>query len=577
MMHRNIILILCALFLAACQPVSQPTPTIDVPAIQTVAAETARAGMTQTAVPSLTPSPSKTPIPSPIIDLAAGTPKASDTPLPTPLSTIAPSEIRGLLQNALAIESDSFNGHAIRTVTGWAYGFKNFEWWGENHLQVNAIVGKIPPSERGDGRLTHYAIINPDSGKTWLPPEYPSWLPKLGQVIVVQNETTDVFSLDGELFKTYPGRVLDISPSGTKLLFSDGTWLDLLSGKTVKFAWEQNYDYYKPTWSADETLVAVCCFAYGDAKTGESSEQVSLLEYDPNIFSPGKWTFDNKHILGIKNSSRELYGSPPLLNLSAKSLQTIGELAGISTKLDDGSANMCNFWFAAPNGKYVWISCFDGGHLVDLATFKVWDYPLSSMPLDVNWTEDSNFAKVIISDGSPYSRILILPVASQKLMPVPEDCNLLWPPIGNMLVCQSKTESALSVLDVQTITVQKELKPGPDCKTLTHYNDGRFLCISKDLQALLLLDAKTLSIQYEIELAAGVLSTHQSPNGNHLALLAQDGSLWLADYPSLENLEQLTPATTSQIGQISWSPDGRYLAFLGDKDIYIVDTRATSE
>jgi hypothetical protein len=589
-MPRQFVFILCALFLAACQPVSQPTPTINVPAIRTVAAETARAEMTQTAAPSLTPSPSKTPtpIPSSTIDLTAGMPTAFVIPSPTPLSTIAPSEIPGLLQNALAIESGSFNGHAIRMVTGWAYGFKNFEWRGESHLQVSAIVGKIPNSAPWDGILTHDAIINPGSGKTWLPAaEYPRWLPELGQFMVTQSESTEVFNLNGELVKTYPGVVLDVSPSGTKFLFSDGTWLDLLSGKTVKFAWEQNYDYYKPSWSADETLVAVCCFAYGNAKTGESFEQISLPAGDPNIFSPGKWTFDNRYILGIKNFTRDLYVSPPLFNISTKSMHTVGELTGIPTKIDGDANNMCNRWFVAPNGKYVWISCFDGDHLVDLITFKSWDYPkppLSPPGTDVDWTGDSNFARVIIDDDFQNPHTSILSVASKKLMPVPEGCNLQWPPIGNMLVCQSKTESALSILDIQTMAVQKELKPAPDCKYLEHFNDGLFLCKSENLQALSLLDAKTLSTQHEIELEAGILSAHKSPEGNHLALLAQDGSLWQIDYPSLENLEQLTEPMPPKImpsgGQeprvkdIAWSPDGRYLAFLGDTDIYIVDTHA---
>jgi WD40 repeat protein len=90
----------------------------------------------------------------------------------------------------------------------------------------------------------------------------------------------------------------------------------------------------------------------------------------------------------------------------------------------------------------------------------------------------------------------------------------------------------------------------------------------------------------EIVLPIQTTQRFLSPNGNRIALLSVDGSLWLVDYPSLENLEQLTEPMPPKImpsgGQeprvkdISWSPDGRFLAFLGDTDIYIVDTRVTS-
>ena len=52
--------------------------------------------------------------------------------------------------------------------------------------------------------------------------------------------------------------------------------------------------------------------------------------------------------------------------------------------------------------------------------------------------------------------------------------------------------------------------------------------------------------------------------------MTADGSLWQIDYPALENVEQLTLPMPA-VKDVFWSPDGSYLAFVSDKDIYIVD------
>jgi tricorn protease-like protein len=59
--------------------------------------------------------------------------------------------------------------------------------------------------------------------------------------------------------------------------------------------------------------------------------------------------------------------------------------------------------------------------------------------------------------------------------------------------------------------------------------------------------------------------------GDRMVFTATDGSLWKIDYPTLEALEQLTPALPN-VTQVNWSPDGNSIAFISGSDIYIVDT-----
>jgi Tol biopolymer transport system component len=64
-----------------------------------------------------------------------------------------------------------------------------------------------------------------------------------------------------------------------------------------------------------------------------------------------------------------------------------------------------------------------------------------------------------------------------------------------------------------------------------------------------------------------------SPDGDHIALIAKDGSFWRVDYPNMENFEQLTqPMSFTDVRDIIWSPDGTSIAFIKGTDIYIIDT-----
>jgi WD40 repeat protein len=113
-----------------------------------------------------------------------------------------------------------------------------------------------------------------------------------------------------------------------------------------------------------------------------------------------------------------------------------------------------------------------------------------------------------------------------------------------------------------------------------HPTAGARLIIYADKQKhqfLYLLDIETLTYRH-LALPSNFdddqgISITWSPNGDHLALVATDGSLWQMDYPKLENLEQLT-SPIEDVKDISWSPDGRYLSYVGGTDIYIIEVES---
>ena len=199
---------------------------------------------------------------------------------------------------------------------------------------------------------------------------------------------------------------------------------------------------------------------------------------------------------------------------------------------------------AASRGRYVWVECMDGGHLIDLATFQSQAYPAIGMPLgwsafatpDVEWSSDGKFAR-ISGDGDER----ILSVESKELKTSPAGSNVVWHPTSNTLAYLSNEGRTLSLLDAGTMATQEAALPGV------------FQGIS------------------------------WSPTGELIALLAEDGSVWQIDYPGLKYLEQLTPPSAPgsvpapsnirrpQTNHLVWLPDGSALAVTGGVDVYIAD------
>ncbi|HEX2995090.1 MAG TPA: hypothetical protein VHP14_09700, partial [Anaerolineales bacterium] len=375
-----------------------------------------------------------------------------------------------------------------------------------------------------------------------------------------------IYGPEGDLRNTYPGSLLGVSPSATKILLDGGIWLDLSNGKTVDFDWQQtdmaaDYSVYgqshsHPIWSPDEMRVYNCCYMYGDARTGASL----VMSYDGitldgekamgnfEVFG-GTWVLKDKYVLPIWGGAWDgRYSAVYLFDPAARTYRNLSKMAELPDYPGDGP--YCNRPSAQTGGRYVWVDCRDGSYLIDLATFTSQVYPPFGRPYgessfempDAEWSADGNF---VWFDQEKSESILSAGTKEMKLLP--ENCSgFEWHPKDNVLLCTS--------------------------------NDG---------QSLLLVDAQTVSILKETTLPARFYKMGWSADGKHVTLLAkEDNSLWQIDYPNLDHLEQLTLAMPELIRQtdkhnipliknVIWSPDDMDLAFIGAEHIYVIHVGGT--
>lgn len=564
--------VLCLFLFACTQNESQKTAT----AVHPTATET-RANIETKPATFILPSPQSAINMTPIVITPI-----PQSPSTTQLPDFEPTQIPGLLQSALTMETLSgFNGQNMQRISGWKYGFSTLDWLGANHIMLYPYAGVTSALDTRVAGI-YPAVVNLNSEEFWIPylsqaiinkinrRETFSWSAQLGVLIIPgPNNEVNVYSPDGELRNSYPGSLLGVSPSATKLLIDNGTWLDLSNGKAVDFAWQQTYpatDFatfayswgFHPIWSSDEMRVYSCCYLYGNAKTSTSySMPYNEITIDgkkvDNYFSlqhfGGIWVLGDTYLLPSWGGA--LDGSPnfiPLFDPAARTYRNLSAMLGLPYSIENLPMPYCNRPSAHPGGRYVWVDCLDGGHLIDLANFRSRVYPPpadysyeqgNSFTLNTEWSADGTYLLVGRS---------ILSVATGEMKPLPKDCNdLSW-----------------------------------------HSKDDVIACLSIDSQSLLLIDSKTVSIQKEIILPIEFQELIWSPEGKHIALLARDSSLWQVDYPKLENLEQLTAATPewthrrysttineSLVKNILWSPDGMSLAFIGGADVYVVDTHTT--
>ena len=437
------------------------------------------------------------------------------------------TEIPGLLQSHLTLENlPSFNGNIIQRISGWRYGFNSLEWMDANHLLLypNAGIYNI-----GGGQQVGIfpAVASLDSDTFWIPlpnrrggeyyPSLPRWSAKLGILITATSDgSVALYNPDGKVRKIYEGKFLGISPSATKLLIDD-TWIDLSSSKMVKFAWQQDEmaanftDSFHPIWSPDETRVYTCCYLYGDAKTGESQVmpyyQITLDGEKTQFILEelyGTWVLNDKYVLPIWGGIWDgRYGAVYLFDPAAKTYRNLSALAGITYQWQGDADPYCTQPSAQNGGRYVWVDCLDGGHLIDLVTFRSQAYPPPAdgpygggyyNTQDTKWSADGNF--VWFNEEGAES---ILSGATGELKPLPRNCyGFEWHPKDNVL-----------------------------------------LCMSDDDQKLLLLDAQTISVKKEFSLPAKFGEFTWSPDGKYIELVASDKSVWQLSYPHLEDFEQL--------------------------------------
>jgi WD40 repeat protein len=280
---------------------------------------------------------------------------------------------------------------------------------------------------------------------------------------------------------------------------------------------------------------------YGDASTGESywiSEDAIPINGKPvkgylNT-SSGQWA-GNSYLLPqqrwVDTSPFVSLGFMPLFDPSAKTFRNLLEFVGIPTEFNNEYMSIS----ISPNGDYMWLSrpFYEVGYLVDLKTLKPYAYTSYA-----EWSANGKFAII----GSQQ----VLSLSNKELQPLPVNLH----PSHNNRFMYGTWHPTKGVRASISINEQQD-------------------------QTLLLLDVEALSYR-EVALPSefhqddsGTSQILWSPEGTHIALVTVDGSLWEIDYPTLENLEQLTPPMPA-VKDVFWSPDGTYLAFVSDKDIYVV-------
>jgi hypothetical protein len=526
-----------------------------------------------TATPSPVPSSATTttstatltPIPSPTATATAEPTSRPEFVSPTLIPTIDPTLVPELLSKAFSIQSmEGINGYHMRQITGWDLGFGggywtghcfSYHWLDTQHLLLYPATGQTGPIE-GAGKINMVpqpVVINLESGSVWLPLAHESgspltcnrvyWSQELGMLITneyavppnsnQEREVVTTYTFDGQEIAHYWGNLWNVSPSGTKILISDDTLIDLRKDQIIDFDWYRNYDHERRDriyWSPDESRVYWCCYYYGDTNTGEGySFEMSELQgigAKPSADAThgyGQWVRNGDYFLiewsVVDDGYPDFF---PMFDPSAKKYYELSEMAGIPQDWTCVEANVSS------DGMYVLLECWEGSYLINLETFDSRAYPDFGLD-DIKWSSDGTFAWVNVFNSD------------------------LW----QILSVSNKELESLSVA------------PTSDTPLSWHPTNNTLAYISEDTQKLELVNAQTMSV-HEFALPAAFQELAWSPSGDQIGLLAEDGSLWHVDYPELKNLEQLT-MPLANVSKVTWSPDGHSIAFIGGSDIYIVD------
>ena len=397
---------------------------------------------TPSSIPSLTsttmPTATLTPIPSPTATAALQATSRPEFVAQTLIPTIDPTLVPGLLSKALSVQTMAgVNGHEIRQITGWDYGFGGGVWYGlcpgyqwldPKHILLYPEAGQQGESY-GDGAtrvmsvVPQLVVMNLDHGTVWILEKATSetcnrvyWSQELNILITDEFEDessiVSTYTYDGDRLSSYPGSLWDVSPSGTKILISEDTLIDLRTNKTIKLSWSLE-NYYEPHLSdlywthPEETRVYRCCYFYADLTTGISHRFIRSDFQDTNgnhldavglWFHQGEWVRDNKyflvHWLAVDDGPVRYQ---PLFDPATKLFYDLWELAGISPDLT---------WLyndVSPDGNHVWIAGRGESYLVDLITFESLHYPYQEYQYtfpDTDWSADSKFVWFQNSDSN---------------------------------------------------------------------------------------------------------------------------------------------------------------------------------
>jgi WD40 repeat protein len=586
-------LFLMAVTLTSCNSFASTPITANPTVVMETAMSTVKTAFveTQAAIPSITPT-------------ASPTLRATSTLIPT----IEPAKIPDLLNNSLAIETPNpFNGYKLKHITGWENGFnggvwdrgsrsrqQGYQWLDSSHILLFPATGETT-SPNWNTINVRPVVMNINSGKIWLPPmdrslnegrwfsiAIPRWSSRLELLVTGEildgKEGVSTFTSDGKRVTHYEGKLIDISPSAERVFISGNTWIDLGSGKKVDFGWEaanglgsvvdvagSNTKRFFPIWSQDETQIYFCCYYYGNAKTGESY----TITNGDSIFDGGPFVDEYRrslgHAYGVWLNDHTVMGSADvwffsdlgfimIFDVVERTYHNLGVVANLPDAFNNSSSSYKSI---SPNGNYMYVtpgaqsSTDPQVYLVNLKTFESQLYHVSGIS---------------------------------------------WVPNGKYALLHTYHQSANGEFSVETqvlTLLDKTLQTYPATSTLSrsdwlavdwYPNEDVYPSIFIENQYLVVeaLTFKPLINQrYEVLLPSDFNTSYQSypeavfrsPQNDRIALIAADGSIWIMDYPALENLEQVTPPQEN-VKDISWSPDGRYLSYVGETDIYIVDTES---
>lgn len=546
---RTTIFLGICLFLIACGQ-SITATTSPVPSLTATATATITPLLTNTSTPTITPALRPEYVP------------------PTLIPTIDPTLVPELLGKAFAVQTmEGVNGHKIRQITGWDYGFgggflytscMGYIWLDANHLLVYPATGQVALPEGWSPTkfnvVRRPVVINLENGHVWLPPvkaptspeicDIVEWSSELGVLILPEDydgrSTVSTYTFDGRKLASYTGSPMDVSPSGTKIFLDDNTLIDLRTNRSITLTGSLEYyseEFYDLFWTSDETRIYRCCYFYADLKAGTSHSSASsdFQEINDNHRDPwglvylGGWIQNDTYFLPDWNwlddgDIRYL----PMLDPAQKIVIEVRAKVGIP---EDWS---CTDIDVSPDGKYVWMTGFGDSYLVDLIAFKAQYYP-SKRYSSVYWSPNSKFALLESYDSSNMNKQYdLLSLSNKKL----------------------QTLAINDLFDVWS--------------GWWHPTDHVFAYVSEASQKLVLFNVQTMRAQ-ELTSPVTFKSFTWSPNEDRLALVADDGSVWQADYPSLENLEQLTPSLPG-VSAVDWSPGGNFISFISSSDIYIGET-----
>jgi hypothetical protein len=136
-----------------------------------------------------------------------------------------------------------------------------------------------------------------------------------------------------------------------------------------------------------------------------------------------------------------------------------------------------------------------------------------------------------------------------------------------------RSQSVRYVIDLRTFTTQTlPLSTLTSVPTLTLSADGQQQAFLSPDGLTLNIGAMSVQATYPVSLSQPAINIYWPLQGDSLAVLAQDGSLWWLADAAADRVEQLTPPLP-EVRDVKWSPDGDKLAFVSGPDVYVVTVK----